>query len=102
MAALLRRLGQRHGVFLSAWNPAAHARPRGWNQKAQRRLQQAARRRCVLPARSQPRKAAHARWGEDQIFLAADLRLALRLARRFRQLAVVAVRADGRSWLVWL
>ena len=102
MAALLRRLGAGHGVFLSAWNPMARPRPRAWNHRAQARLCQAARRRRFVPARSQPRLAAHAHWGEDQIFLAADLRVALRLARRFRQLAVVAVRPDGAARLVWI
>lgn len=102
MAKLLRRLGSGQGVFLSAWNPMAKSRPMGRNQRAQARLWQAARRRCFVPARSQPKQAAHARWGEDQIFLAADLRLALRLARQFRQLAVVAVRHDGAARLVWL
>lgn len=102
MAALLRRLGAGQGVFLSAWNPMAKSRPLAWNHRAQARLWREARRRCFVPARSQPRPAAHAHWGEDQIFLAADLRVALRLARRFRQLAVVAVRHDGAARLVWI
>jgi hypothetical protein len=102
MEALLRRLEAGQGVFLSAWNPMAKPRPLAWNHRAQARLWRMARRRRFVPARSQPRPAAHARWGEDQIFLAADLRVALRLARYFRQLAVVAVRHDGKAKLVWL
>jgi hypothetical protein len=102
IAGLLRQLGARQGAFLSAWNPMARSKPSGWNLRAQARLQQAARRRCYVQAQSQPRRAAHARWIEDQLFIAADLRVVLVLARQFRQRAIVSVGTDGLSRLVWV
>jgi hypothetical protein len=102
VAALLRLVGAREGAFVTAWNPLALPQSLGWNRRAQARLRQAVRCRVAVPARSQPRPEAQAHWGEDQLFLAGDLRPTLRLARRFRQLAIVAVRADGRARLVWL
>jgi hypothetical protein len=102
IAGLLRQLGVRQGAFLSAWNPMAQSKPSGWNLRAQARLQQAARRRRYVQAQSQPRRAAHARWTEDQLFIAADLRVVLVLARQFRQRAVVSVGTDGLSRLVWV
>ncbi|MBO1075381.1 DUF3293 domain-containing protein [Roseomonas marmotae] len=101
LAALLRRLGARHGAFISAWNPMARAWSLRRNRQAQARLVRAARHWPSVSAHSQPKRASAARWREEQLFFAADRRLAVALARRFRQLAIVGVRPDGRAYLIW-
>lgn len=96
--ALLRRLGDaRQGAFVTAWNPYSRRMPRGWNERMQARLRQAARR---LP-RTEGWGRGHG-WAEHTLLLAADPRRAAVLARRFRQNAIVAVRRGGPARLVLL
>ena len=38
MDALLRRLGVREAVLITAWNPMSRRMPMEWNARAQRRL----------------------------------------------------------------
>lgn len=84
MDALLARLGGRTGVFVTAWNPLSRRRPAGWNRRMQSRLAQRLRRWRHLPADG----SLH-RWHEAHWLVVADLRPVLRLARLFRQRAVV-------------
>jgi Protein of unknown function (DUF3293) len=95
---LLRRLrGARQGAFVTAWNPCSRPMPRGWNERMQARLRQAARRL--------PRAEGWGRgrgWAEHSLLLAADPRRAAVLARRFRQNAIVAVRRGRPARLVLL
>jgi hypothetical protein len=100
MARLLRQMGARQGGFLTAWNPLARRHAPGWNARAQAALAQAARRLPTMPARSVPLRDA--RWVEAQLLLAADSRVARRLARRFRQKAILWIAADGMVSLVWI
>ena len=78
------------GCFITAWNPCSRRMPLGWNRRMQRRLQECLRRNVVVPAES-----SLGRWREDMLFVDADARLVLRLARMFRQCAIVVLR--GRS-----
>jgi hypothetical protein len=87
MDKLLARYRARTGVFLTAWNPLSHRMPRQWNQRMQSRLLDRLRRRTALPASGSWR-----RWREEHLLVLADPRLVVRLARQFRQAAVVVVR----------
>ncbi len=64
--------------------------PEGWNRRMQQRLRERLRRHTALPAES-----SLGRWREDMLFVRADPRVVLRLARIFRQCAIVVLR--GRT-----
>lgn len=87
MDALLRRHGARTGLFMTAWNPYSRKMPESWNQRMQRALKERLRRIAALPAHGQWRQ-----WQEAHLLVPGDPRQALRLARVFRQRAVVVVR----------
>ncbi|EHL97159.1 hypothetical protein HMPREF9946_04366 [Acetobacteraceae bacterium AT-5844] len=95
-------MGAREGAFVTACNPMARRKPAGWNEAAQRRLAEAARRYPLLPARSLPLRRLHAAWAEEQWLVAAPSRLLVGLARRFRQQAILAVRQNGQTRLMWI
>ncbi len=88
MDRLLRRHGTRSGVFLTAWNPMSRPMPMGWNMRMQSRLAQHLRRIPCLPAVGVGRC-----WREAHVLVLANPLLVCRLARRFRQRAVLIVRA---------
>ncbi|MBL6455863.1 DUF3293 domain-containing protein [Belnapia sp. T6] len=95
--ALLARLGTREGAFVTAWNPYSHKMPRGWNDRMLARLREAAHR---LP---QEEGAGGAKgWQERHLLIGADPRRIAKLARRFRQVAIVAMRRGQRARLVML
>jgi hypothetical protein len=100
--ALLRRLGGREGAFVTACNPMARRQSPGWNDRAQLRLRQAARRWPVLPGISQPLRRLHAGWQEAQWLTVAPRPVSVRLARRFRQRAILAIGRDGMARIVWI
>lgn len=95
--ALLRRLGARQGGFVGAWNPCSRRRPRGWNDRLHLRLCQAARRLPLAEG-----WGGRGAWRERHLLLAADPRRLAVLARRFRQNAMVVVRAGHPARLVLL
>lgn len=88
--ALLAAHGTRHAAFVTAWNPFSRRMPRGWNDRMLARLREAARGRVLAEGWGRGRG-----WAERHLLLAGDARLVARLARRFRQHAVVAV-SKGR------
>jgi peptidoglycan/xylan/chitin deacetylase (PgdA/CDA1 family) len=93
--ALLRRMGARQGAFVTAWNPYSQPMPRGWNDRMLARLREAARR---LPFAE---GWGHGRgWSERHLLIAADPRRVRRLARRFRQHAIIAVRIGAPARMV--
>lgn len=97
MLALLRRMGAREGAILTAWNPLARRCPEGWNRRANKRLDEACRRI--------PMRRGHGRgrnWAEEHRLLATRPGQAIRLARRFRQLAILLVPPSGCPRLRWL
>jgi len=87
MDAMLIARGARAGVFVTAWNPLSRRKPPGWNRHMQQRLKQRLHRYSTVPASGSWR-----RWHEQHLLLFADTRLALNLARQFRQAAVVVVK----------
>ncbi|MCX8133858.1 MAG: DUF3293 domain-containing protein [Roseococcus sp.] len=82
----LARHGAPQGVFLTAWNPLSRPMPGRWNAQAM-----AALRRALRPAPHVEGEGALGRWRERMLLAALSLRAARRLARRFRQAAVVVV-----------
>ena len=86
--AVLARLGARQGGFVTAWNPWSRRMPEGWNRRMQQRLRQAARRRSAAEG-----YGTAPRWREHHLLIAADPRVLAVLARRFRQAAIVLLRA---------
>ncbi|MBI0432775.1 DUF3293 domain-containing protein [Roseomonas sp. KE0001] len=97
MRALLQAQGQRQGAIITAWNPLARRHPEGWNRRAQMRLEALARRVPLI------RGAGYGRgWREEHCLIGCSTRKALKLARRFRQLAIVVIRRDGLAQLKWL
>jgi len=100
--ALLQRLGAREGAFITACNPLAKRHSPGWNHRAQHRLRQAAHRWPALLGESRPLRRLHADWREAQWLLAAPLPVSRRLARQFRQRAILALGRDGMARLIWI
>lgn len=84
--ATLARHGARCGVLVTAWNPLSRLMPRGWNERMQRQLRERLREVCVLRG-----DGALGRWREEHLFVLAPAPFVLRLARIFRQNAVVVV-----------
>ena len=84
---LLRCARNDSWAFITAWNPCSHRMPDGWNHRMQQRLRERLRRHQTAPAESVLRN-----WREDMLFVRADPRQVLRLARLFRQRAIVALR----------
>ncbi len=94
MDALLRRLGTRQGAFITAWNPFSRKMPRGWNERMQARLREAARRLPMAEGWGRGRG-----WAEYSLVIAADPRRAAVLGRRFRQNAIVLLRVGAPARL---
>jgi hypothetical protein len=82
--ALLARLHVRSAVLITACNPRSRRMPARCNERATVRLAALLRRRTVLPARS-----GQGAWLEQQFFVDCAAAWATRLARRFRQNAIV-------------
>jgi len=94
--AWLRAQVARAGAMVTAWNPMSRKHPRGWNDRAQARLRQAARRWARAEGFSGTRH-----WQEHNLLLAADPRAVAVLARRFRQAAILVLRRGQRARLEW-
>jgi len=95
---LFRRLGSRSGVFVTAWNPMSRRMPDGWNHRMQARLRERLHRLGSLPA-----DGRLGRWHEAHLLVAvADVRPVRRVARNFRQRAIVIVRNARPAQLVLL
>jgi hypothetical protein len=86
MDALLTAARARQAVFVTAFNPMSRKMPPGWNARMQRALARSLWRWAVLPGTGQWRQ-----WSEGHILVFAGPRPVWRLARRFRQNAIVVV-----------
>ncbi len=93
--ALLRAAGVRHAGFVTAWNPYSRRMPRGWNERMLDRLREAARGRVLAEGWGSGRG-----WAERHLLVAGDPRGVARLARRFRQHALVMVARGQPARLV--
>jgi len=87
MDALLRDHGCRDGVFITAWNPLSRRMPPGWNRRRQIALAERLRRVKVVAGQGRWRG-----WREAHLLVLAHPERVRRLARLFRQYAVVQVR----------
>ncbi len=95
--ALFQRLGTRTGTLLTAWNPFSRPMPTRWNQRMQQRLRRHLRRFVVLDAEG----ALHG-WHEAMLLAGGPPQPVIRLARRFRQSAVVELRRGASAQLLQL
>lgn len=95
MDALLARHGARRAAFVTAWNPRSRRMPRGWNERMQRALRQAASGRVLAEGVGRGRC-----WAERHLLVAGDPRWLRALARRFRQHAILAIAAGAPARLV--
>jgi hypothetical protein len=86
MDKLLSAAGAKQAVFITAYNPFSRVMPPGWNMRMQARLAEALRRYRLLPARGHYRG-----WSEEHLLALADVRVMRRVARRFRQNAIVII-----------
>jgi hypothetical protein len=87
MDHLLLTRRARTAVFITACNPYSRLMPPTWNRRMQARLRRALRRRPVLQA------AGHWRgWCEAHLLVFADPRPMQKLARIYRQNAIVILR----------
>jgi len=87
--------GVRTGTLLTAFNPFSRTMAPGWNRRMQRQLAEAV--RC-LPTLSGI--GCWRRWSEAHLLVLGDVWPSLRVARRFRQNAVVIVRCRQPARLV--
>ncbi len=92
MDALLR--GKR-AAFVTAWNPMSRRMPRGWNERMLNRMREVARGRIIAEGWGSARG-----WAERHVLLTGDPRWTTRLARRFRQAAIVVVAPRHAARLV--
>ena len=95
--ALFQRLGARRATLLTAWNPFSRHMPTGWNERMQRRLRRDLRSFVVLDAEG----SLHC-WREAMLLAGGPPQPVIRLARRFRQSAVVELRRGARARLIQL
>lgn len=89
--ALRVEIGRRTGVLLTAWNPQSRRMPEGWNRRMQWRLRARLRGFATMTAEGSLRS-----WHEDMVLAVGDFARLLRLARVFRQRAVVVLRAGAK------
>ncbi len=94
---LLRSHQARTGVFVTAWNPMSRRMPDGWNRRMQTALGQRLRRYPALPA-----TGGFRRWHEAHWLVLAAPPVGRRLARLFRQRAVVELRVRQPARLVFV
>jgi hypothetical protein len=95
MDELLSSHGTREAAFITAYNPFSRVMPAGWNRRMQARMVASLRRRPILPGSGSWR-----RWSEAHLVVFGDSRPTCRLARRFRQYAIVMVRIEQPARLL--
>jgi len=95
--ALLRALGSRQGVLITAWNPRSRRLPDGVNRRRQQRLAA-----CLHILPTAPGNGGLRRWREDHLLVAADPRRLAVVGRRFRQRAVLIFRVGQPARLLLL
>ncbi len=86
MDTLLASQGSATAILLSAWNPLSRRMPAGWNQRMHRALAEALHRHTILDA-----EGAWRGWREAHLMVYSQVAPMQRMARHFRQRAVVQV-----------
>jgi hypothetical protein len=89
--------GTRQAGFVTAWNPMSRVMPARWNAAAQTRL-----RRDLRGVPTLRGEGALGPWREEMLLAALPKPDVLRLARRYRQAAVVWLRRGRPAALVWI
>ena len=95
--ALLGSWRVQEGVFIAAGNPFSRRMPSGWNARRHTALRERLRRLHYVEGRGGAK-----RWWEAHCFIAISAARGRRLARFFRQNAMVALRRGGEARLIWL
>jgi hypothetical protein len=95
--ALLRSWRAREGVFIAASNPFSRRHPDGWNARRHTALRERLRRLHYVEGRGGTK-----RWWEAHCFIGISVSRGKRLARLFRQNAMVALRRGAKARLIWV
>jgi hypothetical protein len=95
--ALLRSWHVPEGVFIAAGNPFSRRMPSGWNARRYALLRDRLRRLHYVEGRGGTK-----RWWEAHCLIGISAARGRRLARLFRQNAMVALRRGGRARLIWV
>jgi hypothetical protein len=95
--ALLRCWRVPEGVFIAAGNPRSRRMPAGWNARRHALLRE---RLWGLPYTEG--KGGARRWWEAHCFIGISVARGKRLARLFRQTAMVALRRGAKARLIWV
>jgi hypothetical protein len=95
--ALLQRWRVQEGVFIAAGNPLSRRMAAGWNARRHAALRERLR---ALP-HVEGRGGAK-RWWEAHCFIGICAARGKRLARLFRQNAMVALRRGAKARLIWV
>lgn len=103
LARLQARAGCRYSAYITAWNPRSIPQARRCNAAAQRRLVRDLKMRSGIRLARAEGVAANGQWREPSVLALGLARpAALRLARRFRQNAVLICDKRGVPHLVIL
>jgi hypothetical protein len=95
--ALLGSWRAQEGVFIAAGNPFSRRMPQGWNARRHAALRERLRGLQYVEGRGGAK-----RWWEAHYFIGISAARGRRLARLFRQKAMVALRRGGRARLIWV
>jgi hypothetical protein len=95
--ALLRGWRVQEGVFISAGNPFSRRHPDGWNARRHAALRERLRGLPYVEGWGGAK-----RWWEAHCFTGISAARGKRLARLFRQNAMVALRRGAKARLIWL
>jgi hypothetical protein len=95
--SLLRSWRAAEGVFIAAGNPFSRRMPPGWNAQRHAALRERLRGLHYVEGQGGAK-----RWWEAHCFIGISVSRGRRLARLFRQNAMVALRRGGKAQLIWL
>jgi hypothetical protein len=95
--ALLRGWRVQEGVFIAAGNPFSRRKPDGWIVRRHAALRERLRGLPYVEGRGGAK-----RWWEAHCFIGISAARGKRLARLFRQNAMVALRRGAKARLLWL
>lgn len=95
--ALLGSWRAQEGVFIAAGNPFSRRMPQGWNAR-----RHAALRECLRGLPYVEGKGGAKRWWEAHYFIGISAARGRRLARLFRQKAMVALKRRDKVRLIWV
>ena len=95
--ALLGSWRAQEGVFIAAGNPFSRRIAEGWNARRHTALRERLRRLHYVEGRGGAK-----RWWEAHCFIGISAARGRRLARLFRQNAMVALRRGAKARLIWL